>query len=334
MNRTTLRLLAIVLAVLVGALLFVESGDDGDLPESGALLFPELRAVANDISRLTITRAGQDPLEIVRQDGAWRLPDRGGYPARTEAIRAVVLAMTEATVVEPKTANPELHARLGVDRPDGELSKGVLIEASAGDQSFDLVFGNVAQGAYRYARIAGDDQSWLIDQNPEIPLDVADWLVTDIVDIDSSSVRSARITHADGEVIAISKGVPEDTNFDVADIPDGRELTYTTVANGIGGALNDLDLDDVRASQPVDQPAVVSVFETFDHTRITATVYPSDDGNWVEFAVESTGDDSTAADEIGARVDGWQYRIADYKASLLTRRWEDILEPLPDEESE
>ena len=332
MNRTTLRLLAIVVAVLIGALILVESGDDGDLPEAGALLFPELRAAANDVSRLTITRAGRDPLDIVREDGQWRLPDRGGYAARTEAIRAVLLAMTEATVVEAKTANPELHARLGVDRPDGELSKGVLVEARAGEQTFDVVFGNVAQGAYRYARIADDDQSWLIDQNPEIPLEVADWLIADIVDIDSSNVRSARITHPDGEVIAISKGAVEDTNFDVADIPDGRELTYTTVANGIGGALNDLDLDDVRPAQPIDQPAVVSVFDTFDDVRITATVYRTDDGNWVELAVDALGDDTAAADEIAARVSGWQYRVADYKANLLTRTWEDILEPLEETE--
>ena len=332
MNRATLRLLGIVVAVLVGALFLVESGDDGDLPESGALLFPDLRAVANDVSRIAVTRAGQDTLEIVREGDGWRLPDRGGYPARTEAIRSVLLAMAEATVVEAKTANPELHARLGVDRPDNELSKGVLIEASTGDQTFDVVFGNVAQGAYRYARIADDNQSWLIDQNPEVPTEVADWLVADIIDIDSSNVRSARITHPDGEVIAISKAAPEDTNFDVADVPDGRELTYTTVANGIGGALNDLDLDDVRPSQPIDQPAVVSVFETFDDARITATVYRSEDGNWIELAAEATGDDSATADEISARVTGWQYRVADYKANLLSRRWEDILEPLEDTE--
>ena len=29
--------------------------------------------------------------------------------------------------------------------------------------------------------------------------------------------------------------------------------------------------------------------------------------------------------EISSRVNGWQYKVADYKANLLTRRWEDIL---------
>ena len=31
--------------------------------------------------------------------------------------------------------------------------------------------------------------------------------------------------------------------------------------------------------------------------------------------------------ENADRIRGWQYRIADYKANLLTRQWEDILTP-------
>ena len=331
MNAATLRFLGIVVLVLVAALLLVESGDDSELPESGTRLMPEFRAVANDVDRLVVTRAGKPPLEIARQEDGWRVPDRDGYPADIAHVRNVLLAMADAAVVEAKTANPEFHSQLGVDAPTGELSKGVLITASAGEQRFEVIFGNAAQGSYRYARIASEDQSWLIDQNPDIPTDVGDWLDANIIDIDSSDVRSVTISHPDADTIAVSKAAREDVNFEVADIPEGRELSYSTVANGIGGALNDLDLDDVRRAAEADETAVVTVFETFDGVKITATTVKSDDGNWVGFAVEATGDDADRAAEIGARVHGWQYRIADYKANLLTRRWDDILKALPAE---
>lgn len=330
MNRGTLKMLGIVVAVLVAALFLIESNDSGDLPNAGTPLFPSLRDVANDIDRIVVTRAAQEPLSIERHDGGWTIPARGGYPADIGKIRNVLLAMTDATVVEAKTANSDLHDRLGVDSPDNETSKGVAVAATAGEQIFELIFGNVAQGSLRYARIAGDDQSWLIDQNPDIPADAGEWLAADIIDVGADQVRSVEIRHPDGELIAISKASADDTEFTVADIPEGRELSYSTVANGIGGALNDLDLDDVRPATVSSNP-VQSHFETFDGVRIQASVTSDDEGKWLALEVHLPAASEIDAYEewqaISDSVSGWQYRIADYKANLLTRRWDDILKP-------
>ncbi len=335
MNRATLRLLGFVVAVLVAALFLIESKDDGDLPGAGTALLPGMREVANDIDAISVTRAGQPPLSIVKRGSAWILPERGDYPADIARIREVLVAMTEATVVEAKTANPELHSRLGVDSPDNETSKGVLIVASAGDRAFELIFGNVAQQNFRYARANGEDQSWLIDQNPDIPTDAGDWLLADIIDVDADQVASVTINHPDGEMIAISKASAADSNFTVADIPEGRELSYSTVANGIGGALNDLDLDDVRSAETMED-AVVTYFETFDGVRINTEVTEDDAGKWLALEVHLPADVAIDnADQWQAtadRVRGWQYRIADYKANLLTRRWDDILQAEETEE--
>jgi len=327
MNKATLRLLGFVVAVLVAILLLIESGDDGDLPGAGNHLFPDLRVVANDIDRIVVTRTG-DSISIEKIGDGWIVPDRGGYEANVAIVTEVLLAMTEAAVVEPKTANPELHDRLGVDTPDTATSKATAVLATAGDSSFELIFGNAVQQNFRYARIAGDDQSWLIDQNPEIPTEPGEWLNTNIIDIDSSRIRSVTTEHPDGEVIAISKDATTDVNFTVADVPEGRELSYSTVANGIGGALNDLDLDDVRERTELTD-AVQTRFETFDDVGIDVTVGRDDEGAWITIDLRLPGGgDTQAMDEwtaIQARTDGWAYRIADYKANLLTRRWVDIL---------
>ncbi|MGI9261786.1 MAG: DUF4340 domain-containing protein [Woeseiaceae bacterium] len=330
MNKSTLRLLGIIVAVLIAALLLIESGDDGDLPEAGSLLFPEMRAVANDIDRIAIIRTG-DTTVVEKREGTWILPGRGNYAANITKVREVLLAMSDATVVEAKTANPDLHGRLGVDAPDDEASKGTSVTATSGDQSFELVFGNVAQQNFRYARVAGEDQSWLIDQNPDIPTETGQWLNTDIIDINSNRIRSVSIVHPDEESISIRKDSDAETDFTVAEIPAGRELSYSTVANGIGGALNDLDLDDVRLhSEPSE--SVVARFETFDNVRINVNVSSEDDSKWMSLEIHLPADvaidgveEWTAARD---RVAGWQYKIADYKANLFTRRWEDILKPL------
>ncbi len=327
MNNRTLQLLGFVVVILIAALLLVESGDDGDAPDAGNLLFPDMEAVANDIDRLTVSRAGAETVAIARKDGQWGVETRKDYPAKVGAVQNVLLAMVDARVVESKTADPDLHDRLGVDTLDHDNSKGVLVNASTGDSGFSLILGNVSQGSYRYARIADEDQSWLIDQNPEIPATAGEWLAADIVDIDASRVSSVIITHSDGEVIGISKTSADAPNFDVADTPEGRELSYSTVANGIGGALNDLDLDDVRPAISTDEPAVETVFHTFDDVKIVAKTVKVNGENWLSLTVDAEDSETGEITELRTRIDGWQFRIADYKANLLTRRWDDILKP-------
>jgi len=326
MNRNTLRLLGFAVALLLIALWLVESGDEHALPESGTVLLPDMKAVANDVDRVTISRAGEEPVVLVRESGKWQVPARDDYAADVTRISKVLLAMVDAKVVEAKTTNPQRFGRLGVDAPTAADSKGILVSASAGDANFALIFGNVAQRNYRYARIAGEDQAWLIDQNPDLPAAAGDWLEAGIIDIDATRVRSVEITHPDGQHISIGKAAEEDANFEVRDIPPGRELSYSTVANGIGGALNDLELDDVRvAVDDDDREVVTAVYETFDDLRIVARTIKADDGIWLSLSADALGDAPAKAEEIASKVAGWQYRIADYKGNLLRRRWEDIL---------
>jgi len=330
MNRNTLLALGAAVALLAVALFFVEMDDDGGSTQNGELLLPMLRNHVDDVDQVTMTRSGNEPIIINKVSGQWRVAARNGYPANVAAIRAVLLAMTETKVMEKKTANPDLHSRLGVSAPSVEGSKGTLVAAAGDGFGFQLIFGNVAQGNYRYARLADQDQAWLIDQNPEIPATAGEWLATDIIDIDATRVRSVTITHPDGESIRASKTTDEATNFDVADIPAGRELSYSTVANGLGGALNDLDLDDVRtAVAPVD--AVVTEFGLFDGLTIVVDTTKSEEQNWIAIRAQAADEAAAEADEINARVAGWQYLIADYKANLLTRRWEEILRAADEE---
>ena len=327
MNSTTLRLLGIVVALLVIALIVIESGGDGTSSESGAKLLPELREELSDVDSLRVERSDQDPVVIARRDDRWVVESRDGYSADVGKVREALLAMADATSIEAKTASPELHGRLGLEMPDVENSKGTLLVVGVGDQDYRLLLGNVAQTSYRYARLPDQDQTWLIDQNPDLPTAAGDWLDAAIIDIDSATVRAVTITHPDGEVISIEK-VGEDDDLTVNDIPEGRELSYTTVANGIGGALNALELDDVRQAEG-DADAIVTSFETFDGMTVTVDTTRSGEGSWI--SLEATG---AGADELNTTLAGWQFKVADYKANLLTRRWEDILEPEADDEPE
>ena len=82
----------------------------------------------------------------------------------------------------------------------------------------------------------------------------------------------------------------------------------------------------------MDGDAIVTEFQTFDGITIVASTIRTGDESWVAFSVTAEEEGGEEAAAIAARVEGWEFRIADYKANLLTRRWEDILKAEAPEE--
>jgi len=326
MTRKAIQVLVAITIALV-LLLFVLDRDVGDVSSERTVLLEGFRAVANDAQSIDLKRSdGEDDVTIRREDSGWIVSARDGCPADVSKLGRLITALADASVVEEKTSNPANYEKLGVADP-AEGGSGVLVEVTGTGFSFSVILGEAAQGNYRYARIPDQATSYLVDQNPSIPDSAAAWLSPGLVDIPASRVRNVTITHADGETIVIEKTDEEQTDFVVRDVPEGRELSYATVGNGIAGALDGLTFDDVRALV-TEPPTTTAVFETWDGLRVSAEVVTKDDLNWVAFAADLVNEESAAADEaaeINARVSGWQYRLADFKKNLLMRRWDDIL---------
>jgi hypothetical protein len=326
MNRKTVQVLAAIIVGLVLALLVLDSNDDSDIV-AGRPLLPELRTVANTATQVTIQ--GPDAGEVVtilRNDDGWTVSTRDNYAADVGKLRQLIIALADANIIEEKTSNPEQYEKLGVGDPVGG-GKGSRVTISGPDYTYAVILGSQTQGKFRYARIDGAQTSYLIDKDPTLPLAADDWLSPDILDIGAARVQRVSITHADGEVVVIAKDTQEQTDFVVLDVPHGRELSYATVANGIGGALAGLKLEDVRARVEAAAATIVK-FDLWDGFSITAEVVVADDQTWISFAAAVAGDEASAAEEvatINGRLGGWQYRIPDYKKNLLVRRWDDIL---------
>lgn len=322
MNSKNLQILAAIALALIAIVTVMQFRGDDSI-SNGDLLFPDLKSNINSIESVTVTRAGSDGItQISKSSDSWTIATRDGYPVSVGKLRQLLLQLADAKLVEQKTANPDRYGQLGVDDPGSDGSKGVKLSVSSPDMNYELIIGNVAQPGYRYVRIADDSQSWLIDKDPDIPDAAGDWLVQDIVDIKSADIRSVTIQHADGEEIRISKESAESTDFDVVDIPDGRELSYATVANGIAGVLNALTLDDVRKQAESEAETVTTTFEKFDGTSIVVVTERNEDESWI--SVQATGSDNDSASTY-ERLASWQFKIPQYKANQLTRRWEDIL---------
>ena len=323
MNSRQVKSLAVVLFALL-AIFFSITLSERESDSIGTnLLFPDLRAQINDIDRLSITKSDSS-MTVTNASGAWVLVERDNYPADTGKLRQLLLALADAKALERKTSNPEMYQRLGVE-DISDSSSGTEIQIAGSDVEASLIVGKLAQRKYRYARIPGQPESWLINQNPTLPSDAAGWLLPDIVDVDTSRIQSVEVKHADGEEIRIEKEDSESANFVAPDIPSGRELRYPSIANSMAGVLSGLTLADVAKARPAERrdDPVTTLFTTFDGLELTVDSYVLDENTWISVSASGTESDEAAA--INARVDGWEYQVANHKGDQFRRRWSDIL---------
>ncbi len=325
MNTRHIKTLAIVLAVMLAGLYATSLLNDQSEDSTGGLLFPDLKAQINEISHVSISKAGESAT-MNNDAGEWVLVENQNYPVDTGKLRQLLLSLADAKKLEEKTSNANLYERLGVEDTAAE-NRGTEIRFGRQDDESSIIIGNLAQRKYRFARVRGETESWLIDRNPTVPADISGWLLPEILNIDSIEVQAVTITHNDGESIRIEKDHRAARNFAVSQIPDGREISYPSVVDGIAGVMSGLNLEDVAEASESheDESFARTVFTTFDALTITIDSSMRDEDTWISVHAVHADAESDEATMINDRVIGWTYQIQAYTADKLRRRWDDIL---------
>jgi hypothetical protein len=336
MHARSLILLASATAALaVIAIAVLASGDRGvSRAAPGQSAFPALTARLGDVVSVTVSRNGTT-MTLIRDGDNWLVAEKGNYPANVAKISQIVRAMADLTLVEPKTQNPDLYPRLEVEDPGNgksalvavkDKSGGDLAQAIVGKRRYDrLGAGN--DGVY--LRKPGEAQSWLARGTLDPSGDVASWLDRQIIDISEKKIAKVILTQADGTKLVISRSAP-DAHFAVEDAPADTKFKSESTISGPAGALETLDLDDVKPASelPVpDKDVVTASFTTFEGLTIDVRLMDRDKTNWV--AISATGSGSTEADakKIAEKVSHWTYAIPAYKANLLKTKLADLVEP-------
>lgn len=256
-------------------------------------LFPGLEDQVNEVTGLRIVKAGDTTVaEVQRADGDWVVTNKYDYPADLGTLRGLLLGLANAEIIEHKTANPELYDRIGVQDIGAEGATGTLVTVEAPDSPLSLIIGDTASSGSRqtYVRRPDDPQSLLVSGDLAPAQDVKQWLRQPILDIPAEQVQQVKIRHPDGDTLTLSRPDRETTNLQPDALPDGRELSYATVANPIGSALSSLRLEDVMPAGQLDpakrEPVVEAEYLTFDGLRVKATVFKVDGQRYLALAAD------------------------------------------------
>jgi hypothetical protein len=349
------------LVVLGLAVVFAQRGRAPSTVQ-GTTFVPGLESALNDIDRVALVKGGNEAVATLeKRDGAWVVAEKGNYPADVAKLRQQLRALADAKILEQKTATPELYDKLGVVDVSAPGATGIAVSfGAAGKQLPTVILGDAQGTKYRYARRAGEKQSYLLDHDPNFPRSTGQWLAPTIIDVKGERVQQVVIKQPDGETVTLSKTKAEQ-NYDVATVPKGRELLYPGVANVTGNALRELNLEDVQpaAGAAADKPVQVE-FRTFDGLVIDVTGTKQDDSAWITVAARFDAEQAaqfgtTAAtpdpnlppeanppaaegaapatnvvaevEQINKRTAGWRYKIAAFQYDQMTRRMSDLLKP-------
>ena len=287
MTPRTVTVLAAALVVL-GALALLAQYDPQPPAPGGGLLLPDLGEDLDQISQVSVVGAGSESVAtLVRgDDGSWTVAEKDGYPADVDKVRQTLIGLAEARIVEPKTANPDFYDRLGVEAVEDEAAGGVAVILAGADTPVNVIVGNTEGTSQVYIRGADQAQSFLVDRNPDVGNETSDWLATEILAVSVTRMARVTVTHPDGEVVTVSKADSEQSNFDLDEIPPGRELQYASVANVMGNVLSNLNLQDVEPRTETEEPVTVTEFVTFDGLTVIAESVEREDEPWVAFRAE------------------------------------------------
>jgi len=340
MKPTSFAALAVVtvLAMVVAIATYGTQNRWSQVKVSGASLAPNLAAQASRIARIEI-KQGEKSLTLARDTDAWTLADRGGYPVKADAVRALLIKLAQAELVESKTSNKERYAQLELEDPAVKDAKSrlvrvlddkgaAIVETIVGKKRFDA-FGASKGGTY--VRKPGEAQTWLSNADLDVSLAVRDWVQPGVLDLAAAKIAKVTIEIPGEEPLVIARDEKDPGKHALAGIPEGKKLKEGAGIDGIVRGVGSLELEDVRkpAAAPPGTPgseAGVAKIEADGGLAVTLRLRKEGEDYWLALEASGDGEAKKTADEIAAKVQGWEFKVPAAKAQAILKRRADLFE--------
>lgn len=332
-GRRNLLLLGGAAVASVGAAILL-TPDSTEPPPSTAtpLAFPGLAPRLANAQRIEVVRH-DGTLTLRRAGEAWVLPAKADHPVRPERVRELLVGLTELRLTEPRTANPEMLERLGVEDPTraGATSALLRVLDASGAPIAELVVGrrrmrvqgNVPESVY--VRRPDEAQAWLAEGRLPLDSDPNLWIDRDIANIPRERVRAAEVLRAGEGSLVLRRGRELEAGLAVvepAETPELDEISLDEVAR----AFEFLTFLDVR--REAEMPGAwlgEARFELTDNLRIALAARKEGEELWVRLRAEGDAE----AERLNARWRGWAYQVGQWKERAFLPRLEDLARQRP-----
>jgi Domain of unknown function (DUF4340) len=353
MSRQRFIALLIAAVLAISGALYLSSRRNLPRDTHGGALLPSLAGELNTVTALSVRRGSPAPTVTVHaQDGRWTVAERGDYPADVSKVRKLLLALSDAKIVEQKTSNPANFAVIGVEDPSAPGATGAEISVTARDGKHAVIIGKPV-GAGNFARRGGENSSYSVEPGISFESEPRFWIDTRLLDVAAAGIQSIEVKPAAGSAYTVHRVVPasggtaggaagpangdaagsansgavgppapkDAENFALDGVPPGRKAADAAALAPSSTTFSGLTVDDVTPVGDVDfNKATVATVTLSDGMVITMTGTAIGDKHWVQ--VKSSKDAA-----LNAKAAGRAFDIAGYRFDAIFRPLEQLLVP-------
>ncbi|MFO1466444.1 MAG: DUF4340 domain-containing protein [Steroidobacteraceae bacterium] len=342
LQRFLLILAAAILAI-AGAM-YLSSLPHLDRDPRGGLFLPALAAQLDSITEIRLRKAGDKPGATLRRlgPGRWVVAERNDYPADLGKIRKLLLALSEAKVIEPKTSNAASYAVLGVEDTAAPGAGGTAVTLVSPAKTSTVIIGKPA-GNGNYARRAGEAPSYSVEPGIPVESETRDWIDGKLLEVAPERIQGVRMKLADGGSYRIgriadaaagktpgaaspapaAKPESDTAGFRLEAVPPGREAADAATLAPSPTTYSGVPADDVAPAASIDfsKPSIAEL-ELNDGSILTITGVVAGEKHWV--MLHSSKDAA-----LNTRSEGRAYELPGYRYDAVFRPLEQLLKPKP-----
>jgi hypothetical protein len=216
MSRQRFIALVVAAVLAISGALYLSTQRNLPRDTHGAALLPTLAGELNTVTVLSVRRGSAAPTVTVHErDGRWTVAERGDYPADVAKLRKLLLALSDAKIVEEKTSNPANFAGIGVEDPSSPAATGAEISVTARDGKHAVIIGKPV-GEGNFARRSGENTSYSIEPGISFETEPRFWIDSRLLDVAVAGIQRIEVKPAPAPAYTVRRVVAASTNSGAA----------------------------------------------------------------------------------------------------------------------
>ncbi len=306
---------------------------------TGQKVFPALESRSGDVHQVVLEQGGKTITLKKTDDGkGWGIVERGGYPVDAKKVREIVVKLSQAELIEPKTRDPKRYAQLDLGDPKEKDASSRLVRFlnKSGDPVAEVVVGKNRYAAFgtgqsgTYLRKPGEKQTWLAKLDLKAPMDVSDWVAPVFFRVAKDKITSLVVSEGETTVYKVVPDEGKAGSFKVVDIPSGHALKSGFRVDETINGVRTLEMQDVRKRTEKDgKPDRVAVLTMADGSKYAVGMKrdgTDDKERWLTVDVTMPKDekDAASAKAVAEDTQGWSFRIAEWRARQTFKGLDDL----------
>jgi len=321
--KSNIKYLLVLFLLLLIISYFVLKNKETQVDKNTVFLIPELKTQINDVDQIVLSK-NDKKISLSKTAGIWRIEESNNYLADANQIANLLLDLRKLKLKERKTSKPENFAKLSLAE-SGDYAATQLILKNSNQQFADILIGKKSQNSQGiFVRKRDEKYAWLSEGSIKLNLDPSNWIVTTIIDINSSEIKSVTFGSND-ESFTVDKITPQDADFGLVDIPDNMQFKSTININDLANGLQKFNIESAfERDDSLVEPILEVNYQLFSGMQYQ--LYVSNINEKYYLNIDLINADS--ATENDKELENWTYVIAKYKFDALNKKLSDLIEPV------